>query len=79
MKRIFLLLFVLLCIQANTQTLSVRDNSSREALSNVLFKDKNEKLVSSNNKGEADISELDKTGEISVYHLSYLPYLLTEE
>ena len=79
MKRIFLLLFVLLCIQANTQTLSVRDNSSREALSNVLFKDKNEKLVSSNNKGEADISELDKTGEISVYHLSYLPYQLTEE
>ncbi|WP_317897013.1 TonB-dependent receptor plug domain-containing protein [Aurantibacillus circumpalustris] len=79
MKKILLSFILLSCITARTQTLSISDNSSREKLVNVIITDKNNKSVSSDNSGKADISELEKSGDIYLYHPSYSIYLLNEK
>ena len=57
------LLFVpLACISmlSTAQTITIRDNSTREPLENVVIKDKNNIAVTTNAKGKANLSGLDK-------------------
>lgn len=65
------------CIRA--QTITVRDNSTREGIPEVIITDKNNKTVTTGSKGKADISELDKSGDIALFHPSFSTYVLTEE
>jgi hemoglobin/transferrin/lactoferrin receptor protein len=78
MKTILFYFVLLTFLRSGAQTLIVTDNSSREKISTVIIRDKNNKVVSSDNAGKADISELDKSGEIIVYHPSYSTYVLNE-
>lgn len=79
MKKILFFLIWLLYNTMAAQIVTVRDNSSREVLPNVLIKDKNEKSLSTDINGKIDISDLDKSGDITIYHSSYLPYVLNED
>ncbi|MDI1354738.1 MAG: TonB-dependent receptor [bacterium] len=79
MKKIIFFVAWLLCNMLAAQVITIRDNSSRETLPNVLLRDKNEKSLSTDNTGRVDITELDKSGDILVYHSSYLPYSLSED
>lgn len=73
MKR-FLLLPAALCFSyAGAQTIVVRDNTNRDILPNVVIKDKNGKSVSTNNAGNANISELDKSDSLEAWNVSYYP------
>jgi hemoglobin/transferrin/lactoferrin receptor protein len=71
MRKFFILVVLAICNNLGAQTLTVRDNSSREPLSHVLITDNNKKTITSNQFGKADLSTLDKSGEITVYHPSY--------
>jgi hemoglobin/transferrin/lactoferrin receptor protein len=78
MKTILFYFVLLTFLRSGAQILIITDNSSREKISTVIIRDKNNKVVSSDNAGKADISELDKSGEIVVYHPSYSTYVLNE-
>jgi hemoglobin/transferrin/lactoferrin receptor protein len=79
MKKLLFYSILLYSIKAKTQTLTVSDNSSREKISQVIIYDKNNHKVNSNSEGNADISSLDKSGEIFLYHPTYSIYQLTEQ
>ena len=66
------------CLCAHAQTITVRDNSTREALKEVVISDKNNKTVFTDAKGRADITELDKSGDITTFHSSYHTYQLSD-
>lgn len=71
MKKAFLLLSAFAFIKAGAQTITVRDNSTREPIKDVIIKDKNNKSVNTNNKGEATISELDKSDSLEILNIGY--------
>lgn len=62
-----------ICIYTSThaQNITVRDNSTREPIKDVIIKDKNNKTVSTNNKGLADVSELDRSDSLWIYNAGY--------
>lgn len=62
----------------HAQTITVRDISSRDKICNVIFRDKNNLNSNTNEIGVADISLLDKSGDIIAYHAAYSSYTLTE-
>jgi hemoglobin/transferrin/lactoferrin receptor protein len=71
MKKI---LFIAACVACNfiyAQTIFVRDQTTREGIQNVFITDRNNKLITSDSKGRADISTLDKNDRITVYHPNY--------
>lgn len=63
----------LACISmlSKAQTITVRDNSTREAVENVSIKDKNNVVVITDIRGKADITSLNKTDSLTIMHLSY--------
>jgi len=71
MKHLLFIAACTMCSLLNAQTIFVRDNSTREGIAEVLITDKNNKTVTTNQKGRADISTLDKSEKITVYHPSY--------
>jgi hemoglobin/transferrin/lactoferrin receptor protein len=78
MKKILFFYALVASICANAQTIIIRDNSTREALKEVVLSDKNNKTVVTDATGKADLTELDKTGDISTFHSSYHPYQLSD-
>lgn len=58
-------------ITALAQNITVRDKSTREPIPNVIIKDKNNVTTVSDIKGNADLSNLDKSDSLIVYHFSY--------
>lgn len=56
---------------AEAQNITIRDNSSRDLLPNVVIKDKNGKTVTTNNSGVAGISDLDKSDSLTLWNVSY--------
>ncbi len=70
--KIFLLLPMVLCFAfAKAQNITVRDNTSRDLLPNVVIKDKNGKTVVTNGAGNASISELEKSDSLQIWSVSY--------
>jgi hemoglobin/transferrin/lactoferrin receptor protein len=55
----------------NGQTITVRDQSSRELLENVIIQDKNNNQVKTNPKGKADASSLLKNDSAFVFQHGY--------
>ncbi|HQQ94128.1 MAG TPA: TonB-dependent receptor [Bacteroidia bacterium] len=53
--------------------------STREPISNVIIIDKNNTQTSTDQLGKADISALDKSSAIVLFHSSYLSYTLSAE
>jgi hemoglobin/transferrin/lactoferrin receptor protein len=71
MKKILFMPLACISMLATAQTITVRDNSTREPVENVIIKDKNNKTVSTDNKGKADLAELDKSDSLWVWHTSF--------
>lgn len=71
MRKLYLLPLACVSLYAKAQTITVRDNSSREPIKDVIIKDKNNKTVSTDIKGQASLSELDKSDSLSVYNIGY--------
>lgn len=71
MKKALLMLSAFACIKAGAQTITVRDNSTRERIKDVIIKDKKNNSVTTNNKGQANLSELDKSDSLEVYNIGY--------
>lgn len=53
------------------QNITVRDNSIREPIEGAIIKDKNNKTIVTNSKGNANLSELNTGDSLSVMHVSY--------
>ena len=64
-------MFILFTMNGMTQTISIRDNSTADFIKNVLIKDKNGKLTSSNQLGQADLSNLNTGDSILMFHPDY--------
>ncbi len=60
-----------ICAMAPAQTITVRDNSTREAIENVSIKDKNNLSVLTDASGKADLTSLDKSDSLTVSQLGY--------
>jgi len=71
MKKILLMPLVCISMLSMAQTITVRDNSIREPIEGVVIKDKDNKFVQTNNKGKANISELNTADSLSVSHVSF--------
>lgn len=71
MKHIFFIAAFMACNIILAQSVIVRDQSTREGIGDVFITDKNNKLITTDNKGRADLSLLDKSEKITVYHPSY--------
>lgn len=71
MRKLYLLPLACITLYAKAQTITVRDNSSREPIKDVIIKDKNNKTVSTDVKGQASLNELDKSDSLSVYNIGY--------
>lgn len=78
MKYIYILILLFNIILINSQTIIVQDISTRDKISHVIFRDKNNLHSSTNELGLADISLLDKSGDIIAYHAAYASYTLSE-
>ena len=79
MKKYLLCFIVLACISVKAQVITISDNSSREKIMNVVIRDKNNNTITSDNAGRANISSLDKSGDIILYHPSFAVYTLSEQ
>lgn len=55
------------------QTITIRDNSTREGIENVSIKDKNNIVVVTDINGKADLTSLDKSDSLTISHLGYFP------
>lgn len=62
---------MLACYSIYSQTLIIRDNTTREPLMSVTVADKSGKTVLSDVKGQVNLSELDKTEELTINHPLY--------
>ena len=70
-KNKLLILLFGLYVSCYAQTITVRDQSSREPLENVVIQDRNNVLVKTNIKGKADVSTLLKGDSAFVYQFGY--------
>jgi hemoglobin/transferrin/lactoferrin receptor protein len=70
-KNKLLILLSTLSIASFSQTVTVRNKTSREPLENVVFRDKNDTQVKTNIKGKADLSGLTKGDSIIVFQYGY--------
>jgi hypothetical protein len=70
-KNKLLILLSGLCASSYSQTITVRDQSSREPLENVVIQDRNNVQVKTNIKGKADLSTLLKGDSVFVYQFGY--------
>ena len=66
-----MLLVVFVSIKAKAQIITVRDNATREPIKNTIIKDKYNKSVVTNNKGQASLTELDKSDSLHIYNIGY--------
>jgi hemoglobin/transferrin/lactoferrin receptor protein len=73
MKKLLLLPLVCFYTHAIGQTIYVRDISTREPVTNAILKDKNGASVTTDQKGKADVTSLDKSDSVSVSHISFKP------
>lgn len=72
MQKIKLLILLSgLSISSYAQTITIRDNSTREPLENVIIQDKNNVQVKTNIKGKADLSGLLKSDSVFVFQYGY--------
>jgi len=72
MKNFLLLPLVWFSYTAVAQTITIRDNSTREPIANVIIKDKNNLTAITDVKGKANLSSLDKTDSLWIYNPAYL-------
>ena len=70
-KNQLLVLFSGLSLMSFAQTIIVRDNSTREPLTNVVIMDKNNIQVKTDARGKADVSSLSKTDSVFIYQFGY--------
>lgn len=68
-------LLISLCIQS--QNITIRDISNREVVADVFLIDSRGNRESSDARGLVNISNLNKEGDIIVYHASYQSYTLS--
>lgn len=71
MRRVLLMLPALYISYIGAQNITVRDNSTRDLLINVVIKDKNGKTATTDNSGMANISELEKSDSLTLLNTSY--------
>lgn len=71
MKKILFLPLAWLYFNAISQTITIRDNSTREPIYNVIIKDKNNVTTSTDFKGNASVSGLDISDSLWIYTLGY--------
>jgi hemoglobin/transferrin/lactoferrin receptor protein len=70
-KNKLLILMGGLSLSSLGQTITIRDQSSREPLENVVIQDKNNLQVKTNVKGKADLSTLLKGDSLFVFQYGY--------
>ena len=72
MKKFLLLPLAWYSYTAMAQTITVRDNSTREPISNVIIKDKNNVTATTDIKGKAILTDLDHSDSLWIYNAGYL-------
>lgn len=70
-KNILLILISGIAIPVLSQTVTIRDQSTREPIQDAIIQDKNNLLVKTDVKGKANISSLLKTDSLFVYQFGY--------
>ena len=70
-KKLLPILCVFFAVSAYAQTITIRDESTREPLENVVIQDKNNIQVKTTIKGKADISGLLKSDSVFVFQYGY--------
>ncbi|MBL7912095.1 MAG: TonB-dependent receptor [Bacteroidia bacterium] len=71
MKKFLVLPLAWLSFNAVGQSITVRDNSTREPIVNAIIKDKNNVSVITDTKGKANIASLDRSDSLWLYSTSY--------
>ncbi len=71
MKKLLFMPLVCISMLSLAQTITVRDNSTREPVENVSIKDRNNVVAVTDIRGKVDITSLDKSDTLIVLHLSY--------
>jgi hemoglobin/transferrin/lactoferrin receptor protein len=81
MKKYFIFTFMFLVSFSWSQVITVRDQSSREPLPEVVIQDKNNASVKTNAKGQADVSALAKEDSVFIFQFGYatLKVMLNQE
>ena len=75
MKKIIgLAVLISISFLSQAQTITVRDQTTREPLENVVIQDKNNIQVKTNIKGKADVSSLIKGDSAFVFQFGYILY-----
>lgn len=70
-------IILLIAFRLNSQNITIRDLSTREPVRDVFLIDSKGNREATNNVGVANISALNKEGDIVVYHTSYQSYTLS--
>ena len=70
-KHTLLILFTGLSLTSFSQTITVRDKSTREPLKDVVIQDKNNSQIKTDARGKANISTLLKNDSAFVYQFGY--------
>jgi len=72
MKKFLLLPLAWLSHTAFAQTITIRDISTREPIANTIIKDKNNFTATTDVKGKANLSSLDRSDSLWIYNPGYL-------
>ncbi|HEY1039395.1 MAG TPA: TonB-dependent receptor, partial [Bacteroidia bacterium] len=64
-------LLVFMAIGASSQTILIRDQSTREGIPKAIIADKDNNYVETDQKGKADIGTLNKLDSLSIRHIGY--------
>lgn len=71
MKRYVFIPLLFVFIKGVGQTITIRDNATRDAIPNVVIKDKNNKTAVTDHAGKATLNELDQSDSLLVLNVSY--------
>lgn len=71
MKKLLVSLAICISFTSLAQKITVRDNTTRDPIPNVVIKDKNSNSVTTDQKGVAIISELDRSDSLILLNVSY--------
>lgn len=55
------------------QTIIIRDNTTRDPISNVVIRDRNNKAILTDEKGSAQINDLERSDSLVLLNVSYFP------
>lgn len=78
-KKIFFALALFAGGLLNSQTIIIRDNTTREPIENALVTDQNKKVIYTDENGKVNLGDLDKSRALLIYHSAYHTFTINPE